>query len=127
MTAYNSLRHLNSQQGNNMIKSAAPLDDEQARLAARTKPRIYDIKLDTGVHEVGVSTADLRGYFEHHIHGEDHGGGLWFEPNVLGAPDGAETPDGKLILTDYDGVAVLPMKIIKALRGAGIIVSEDFE
>ena len=78
--------------------------------ANQPAPYVFDIKLDTGTHTIEVDTAAQYGYFENNLNGS--GGGLWFENGAL---------------VDYDGVAVLPMKVIKALRAAGLIVSEDFE
>lgn len=77
-----------------------------------SKPESYnfDLKLNNGTHSIEVDTAAQYGYFENNLNGS--GGGLWFK-------DGA--------LVDYDGVAVLPMKVIKALRAGGLIISEDFE
>ena len=42
--------------------------------------------------------------------------GLWFE----------KTDTGKLSLTDYDGVAALPLQAVEMLRDFGVVVGEDF-
>jgi len=77
---------------------------------AQPKPYSFDIKLDNGTHTIEVDTTAQYGYFENNLNGS--GGGLWFKDSAL---------------VDYDGVAVLPMKVIKALRAGGLTVSEDFE
>jgi len=53
------------------------------------------------------------GSFEHHEHGEDVGGGLWFDESDF---------NGKKRLRDYDGVYDLPEEVKDALRAEGIIV-----
>lgn len=53
-----------------------------------------------------------RGWFEHEEHGDEYGGGLWFEG---------------MNLIDYDGVAVLPKEVIQAIRDSGFHVAEEFE
>lgn len=78
---------------------------------------MFDIKLypwGEGAGQVGISTEQLRGFFEHKDGSE--GGGLWFEQ--------AGTT---LELVDYDGVYALPRAVLDALRGAGIIADESFE
>jgi len=72
----------------------------------------FDKLTHTKHYTVEVSTEEQRGYFEHLIHGDERGGGLWFEDNVL---------------TDYDGVAVLPKEVYTALREMGFVVPEEFE
>ena len=53
-----------------------------------------------------------RGWFEHEEHGDEYGGGLWFE--------------GKNLI-DYDGTVELPKEVIEALRKLGFFVGEEFE
>lgn len=48
------------------------------------------------------------GFFEHNDHGDEYGGGLWF--------NGKE-------LVDYDGVYELPGEVVRALDGAGYDMS----
>lgn len=64
--------------------------------------------------DVRVDTTACYGYFERKDGSE--GGGLWFERN-----------NGRLHLTDYDGMSILPKRVIKALRSLKIVVSRDFE
>lgn len=75
----------------------------------------FDKKMKIGVWEIGVDTSAQYGYFERETDGT--GGGLWFVTN----------DDGKLELTDYDGVTCLSASIVLALRGNGFIVTEDFD
>jgi hypothetical protein len=70
----------------------------------------------SGRYEVGIHAAEPRGWFEHEKFGDEAGGGLWFEK----AGD-------KLRLIDYDGMAYLPLDVIKGLRNMGAIVPRDFE
>lgn len=62
-----------------------------------------------------IDPVALYGYFERKDGSE--GGGLWF--------DRAES--GALELVDYDGVSGLSLKVITAMRDAGVIVDADFE
>lgn len=55
---------------------------------------------------------ESRGWFEHEEHGDEYGGGLWFE--------------GKNLI-DCDGVAVLPKEVIRAIRDLGFHVAKEFE
>jgi hypothetical protein len=80
----------------------------------------FDKKIATNTHTIEVDTAACYGWFENDASGS--GGGLWFDLDAS-APDGST----RMKLVDYDGVDVLPMKVIIALRGAGFIVTEDFE
>jgi hypothetical protein len=67
---------------------------------------------DLGV--VGVDPATKYGYWEHKNGVE--GGGLWFDE-----------VGGKLELVDYDGYSgYLPVKVVRALRGAGFTVDSGF-
>jgi len=61
--------------------------------------------------EVCISNQGDYGCFEHHIHGEEVGGGLWIE-------------DGELI--DYDGTFVLPLEVIEELISRGVKVDQVF-
>ncbi len=80
----------------------------------------FDLKLDNGTHTIEVDTTACYGWWQNNTSGTE--GGLWFELDTS-APDGST----RLSLTDYDGVGVLPMKVIKSLREAGMLVTEDFE
>ena len=73
---------------------------------------------------VKVDTAKCRGYFEHDEYGDGCGGGLWFDTVPVNRVGSVVK---KWELADYDGVACLPMRVIKALRGMGFIVGEEFE
>ena len=64
----------------------------------------YTVRADFGMYVVRVSPRTRYGYFEHTEHGDLRGGGLWF--------DGLE-------VTDYDGVAILPVDVIEGLTRAG--------
>lgn len=64
---------------------------------------------------VRIAPDELYGYWEHRDGTE--GGGLWFELTTAGALD----------LADYDGHAVLPGKVIDALRAAGVTVGDEFD
>ena len=57
--------------------------------------------------DVKVDTAANYGCFEHDEHGEDLGGGLWFEGKNL---------------VDYDGVMVLPEEVVSILLEMGFIL-----
>ncbi len=72
----------------------------------------FDKKIQSGKFDVQVDTAAQYGYFEHEHYGDEVGGGLWFQDNAL---------------IDYDGVAALPMPVIKGLREMGMVVPEDME
>lgn len=67
--------------------------------------------------EVQVFSDDTRGYFEHNEVGDDCAGELWFERNA----------EGKMEITDYDGVVCLPKEVIETLRKAGFVIGEEFE
>ena len=65
---------------------------------------------NTAKFEVGFIGKGGRGYFEHHQHGDEYGGGLWF--------------DG-LTLVDYDGISgYLPKEILDALEARGFDVQD---
>jgi hypothetical protein len=75
-------------------------------------PHDYNLTAREGKFEVHISASTHYGYFEHADRGGDRGGGLWFEDNNL---------------IDYDGVAVLPHAVIKAVRSLGYEVEDIFE
>ena len=58
--------------------------------------------------EVGIHDDRKNGWFEHNEHGDECGGGLWFED------------DGTLY--DYDGVYVIPLEVLGALKAEGFNV-----
>lgn len=64
---------------------------------------------------IEVDTVAAYGYFER-LDGSE-GGGLWFERCEIGSK--------MLELVDYDGMAILPMRVITALRENGFYVSDD--
>lgn len=63
-----------------------------------------------------ADTGEVYGYFEHHEHGDGYGGGLWF----------IKDSEGKLELTDYDGVAELPKQVYELLKVKGIVMDDVF-
>lgn len=63
-----------------------------------------------------VDVVKLYGWFEDDEVGDENGGGLWFEL----------MPDGRLELTDYDGVVELPAAVKAALIAEGIHVDDIF-
>jgi hypothetical protein len=75
----------------------------------------FNLDLSTEKYEVKVDTASMYGYFERKSDGS--GGGLWFGSNGSAG----------LELTDYDGVAVLPKSVAKALRDGGFFLDETFD
>lgn len=83
----------------------------------------WNFKVETRDYEVGVDTAECYGYFEHCTLGDGRAGGLWF--SIIGTS--AITGRPVLELLDYDGVAVLPLKVVDILRKGGFIVDEIFE
>lgn len=72
---------------------------------------LHPYDYDGGV--VGIDTTARYGYWEHHDGCE--GGGLWFDADGAG-----------LVLTDYDGAYALPLRVLAALRDAGVIVGSEF-
>ena len=58
--------------------------------------------------EVGYHDDRKNGWFEHNQLGDEFGGGLWFED------------DGTLY--DYDGVYVIPLEVLGALKAEGFNV-----
>lgn len=68
-------------------------------------------------YEVFVDADDLHGYFEHNTEGDADAGELWF----------ATMEEGRLELTDYDGVFELPKYVITTLEGFGISVPQSFK
>lgn len=75
-----------------------------------------EIEINTKRFTVAIVSGRARGWFEHHIHGDERGGGLWFEDQA-----------GKLTLTDYDGVACLPKQVWEALEQIGVVIGEEFK
>lgn len=71
-----------------------------------------DVKAQTKNYHVEVFPHYNHGYFEHFRHGDEYGGGLWFE--------------GKNLI-DYDGTFELPKEVIEALRKLGFFVAKEFE
>jgi uncharacterized protein involved in high-affinity Fe2+ transport len=69
----------------------------------------FDKKTTIGKWEVQIDNKAKYGYFEHADTGS--GGGLWFESNEL---------------VDYDGVGVLPKKVIEAIKTLGFVVGDEF-
>jgi hypothetical protein len=64
--------------------------------------------LHTERFEIGIHDGRLRGWFEHNELGDECGGGLWFEA------------DGTLY--DYDGVYMIPLEVLAALKAEGFNV-----
>jgi len=58
--------------------------------------------------EIGIHDDRLRGWFEDKELGDELGGGLWFEA------------DGTLY--DYDGVYMVPLEVLAALKAEGFDV-----
>ncbi len=70
-------------------------------------------------YDIHLNEDKSRGYFEHHEHGEDAGGGLWF----------SRDEEGRLELIDCDGPGSaegIPDEVAEALVELGFIVGEDF-
>ena len=57
---------------------------------------------------VGLRLDGAYGFFEHNEHGDEYGGGLWFEKGEL---------------VDYDGVYSLPNEVVDMLKERGINVA----
>ena len=77
----------------------------------------FNQTLRKGKWEIQIDTQAKYGCYEHDDHGE--GGGLWFEPAVVGGKPMRE-------LVDFDGRAVLPKDVVTALRDAGYYLDETF-
>ena len=73
----------------------------------------WEVKCVVKRYDIGIFPKENRGYFEHHIYGEDKGGELLFDT------------DGNL--EDYDGVFTLPKAVIDGIRELGYTVDETFE
>jgi hypothetical protein len=73
------------------------------------------LKIDVKTSHTGVSTTELKGYWERADGSE--GGELLFDKD----------DDGVLNLIDYDGGMALPMVVVEELRAAGFLVDEVFE
>lgn len=69
----------------------------------------FSLSAQVGKWAVHIDPEAAYGYFEHDVYGE--GGGLWFEGKEL---------------SDYDGVGVLALGVIEAIRSLGFVVSEEF-
>ncbi len=78
---------------------------------------------DVGKHastmDLTINTAELRGDIEWDIPTMDtvEQIGFQFERNA----------DGKLVLTDYDGIMSLPKEAVMMLEEQGVIVDDDFK
>lgn len=81
-----------------------------------TNTYTFDKAHTQGRYEVRIDTSAYYGYFEHDELGDELGGGLWF----------SYFDNGRLSLTDYDGVAVLPLSVCHALRALGCHVHPEF-
>ena len=71
----------------------------------------WEAKSVVGKYDISINFKTQKGWFEHHIYGDERGGGLWFEDDEL---------------TDYDGVYSLPNDVVTGIEELGFIVSEDF-
>lgn len=90
----------------------------------------FNVQIKTDNFEVKVDTRAKYGYFEHDTLGEERGGGLWFGTRPDLPPvnwPGVDMRGYTLELTDYDGTAVLPKEVLKALRDHGFVAGEEFE
>ena len=66
--------------------------------------------INTARFEVGIHDDRKHGWFEHHEHGDEYGGGLWFDDGVV---------------VDYDGISgYLPTEILDALQAEGFNVDD---
>lgn len=77
----------------------------------------FDHSMQQGKYSVHVDSEAKYGFFEDDELGDEHGGSLWFATDV----------EGKLALTSYDGLAVLPTAVVQALEGEGIVVATKFK
>lgn len=76
--------------------------------------RKYDLVFPSRIYEVRVDSNALYGYFEYIGNANwECGGGLWFERD----------DKGRLVLMDYDGVGVLPSRVVEVLRDGGVDIS----
>jgi len=71
----------------------------------------FNMKLGTQNFTIGVDIKAKYGYFEHDTLGDNCGGGLWF--------------DKDLVLQDYDGVFELPSEVKNILVMFGMC-DKDF-
>lgn len=76
-----------------------------------------EIRVVTPSFTITVWPWTMRGYFEHHEHGDNCGGGLWFARDELGA----------LTLVDYDGIFELPREVWSTLEEMNIVVEDEFK
>lgn len=72
----------------------------------------FNRRIQSGKFEILVDEAAQYGYFEHEELGDECGGGLWLEGNVL---------------VDADGTYALPKDVAAGLRAMGFVVTEDFD
>ena len=68
---------------------------------------INTARFEVGIHDK-VEGVIRTGWFEHHEYGDEYGGMLWFED------------DGTLY--DYDGVYMVPLEVLTALKAEGFNV-----
>lgn len=71
-----------------------------------------DLVSNTKNYSIGIYPDENRGWFEHYKHGDEQGGGLWFNSDKE--------------LTDYDGISSLPLEVVEAIRGLGYKVDQSF-
>ncbi|MBS1230743.1 MAG: hypothetical protein H6R17_4020 [Proteobacteria bacterium] len=77
----------------------------------------FDHSIHQGKYSVHVDSEAKYGFFEDDELGDEHGGSLWF----------ATDAQGKLALTSYDGLAVLPTGVVRALESQGFVVADKFK
>ena len=71
----------------------------------------WEAKSVVGKYDIGIIPETKTGWFEHHIYGEDKGGGLWFR-------------DDELI--DSDGLYSLPKEVVTGIEELGFVVPKSF-
>jgi len=71
----------------------------------------FDRSVNDGTFTVEVCTSEQRGYFEHNERGDEMGGELLFDEDVL---------------VDYDGTTHLPNAVIAALQFLRFTVPNEF-
>jgi len=76
----------------------------------------FDHSSHEGKYSIQIDSEAKYGFFEDDELGDEHGGSLWFSTNT----------EGKLTLIKYDGLAVLPTAVIRALLNQGIVVDDRF-
>ena len=77
----------------------------------------FDHSIHQGKYSVHVDSEAKYGFFEDDELGDEHGGSLWF----------ATDAQGKLALTSYDGLVVLPTEVVRALESQGFVVADKFK